>query len=275
MSMLTPMPEPQQPTKAERRDAARARRLEAERTAAAAGARRRRLLQLGGVLALAAVIIVVAVLVSSGGGSDKGAGSGGALAGVAEASTSLQGIPQHGLTLGRADAPVTMVEFVDPQCPFCRKFTVDQAPTFIKDYVRTGKVKVELRTLSFIGDDSITGARLINAAAQQNKAWNVAEILYHNQGEENTGWLTADLRRRVLQAVPGLNVQKVLAAADTGVVGEALATATTAASRYGADATPAFALGKTGGDLKLSSAEPTAAALGKAVDALLGQGSGT
>ena len=69
----------------------------------------------------------------------------------------FEGIPQHGNVLGYASAPVTMVEYVDLQCPYCRAFETEVMPTMIRRYVRTGKLKVEARPLAFIGPDSERG----------------------------------------------------------------------------------------------------------------------
>ena len=47
--------------------------------------------------------------------------------------------------LGKKDAPVTIIEFSDYQCPFCRKFWQDTLPSIKKDYIDTGKVKLVYR----------------------------------------------------------------------------------------------------------------------------------
>src|SRR5215831_2671567 len=50
----------------------------------------------------------------------------------------LRGIPQHGTTLGRLDAPLTMVEYIDPQCPYCREWTMATLDEVISKYIRPG-----------------------------------------------------------------------------------------------------------------------------------------
>ena len=149
----------------------------------------------GGVVVLAAIGIGLAVLL--GGGSKKPAASSypavgtltNALPGASDVNTLFKGIPQSGFTLGSAKAPVTMVEYIDLQCPFCQQFETQVMPDIVPNYVRTGKVKVELRVLDFIGPDSSRGREALIAAASQNKAFNFAELLYDNQATENTGWL--------------------------------------------------------------------------------------
>jgi protein-disulfide isomerase len=258
---------------AERRRAAREARSSADREADGAAARRRRLTQLGALLGVAVAVVAIAIAVSSGGGSSdgggQGAGSGGDVAGSAEVAELFGGIPQDRLVLGRAGAPVTMVEFVDPQCPFCREYALNEMPALIDKYVRTGKLRMELRTLSFIGPDSVKAAKVINAAARQDKAWNVEHLLYYNQGKENSGYVTDEFLRSILAAVPGLDVERVLRDAETPEVAQELGAANTLASRYAADSTPSFVLGRTGGTLRRAEVDPTAAALGARIDALL------
>jgi protein-disulfide isomerase len=261
------------PSKRERREAARAERIERERADAAGAARRRRLLQLGGLLAVAAVVVVVAVLVSSGGSSKKSAATGGSLQGVAETAKLLDGIPQKGITLGDPKAKVTIVEFADPQCPFCKDYTLNEMPAVIQKYVRTGKAKMDLRYLSFIGPDSLTAARVLEAAGLQNKMWNASDVLYRNQGKENSGYITTDFLTKVLKA-GGADPAKAFAAAGSSAVSSELGAAQTLASRYAVDSTPTVLVGPTGGTLKKAGATPTAASVGTAVDAALGQ-SGT
>jgi protein-disulfide isomerase len=236
------------PTKAERKAAAKQARLERERAEAARAHRRRRLLQLGGLLGAAAAIVVIAIVASSGGGT-KTASSGGAVAGASESRAMLAGIPQKGAVLGNPNAPVTLVEFADPQCPFCKQYTLNSMPKVVQDHVRTGKVKMELRLMSFIGPDSVKATQALEAAALQNKLWNATDVLYYNQGSENTGYVTDSFLRDVLGAVPGLDVNQALAQTKDPRVTQAMNQTDTLAKRYGIDSTPSFLVGKSGGTL--------------------------
>ncbi|HEX5924149.1 MAG TPA: thioredoxin domain-containing protein [Baekduia sp.] len=259
------------PTKRERRDAARAERLAHEQAAAAGAVRRKRLIQLGALFAAAVVIVVVAIAVSSGGSSKKpsGAGAGGALQGVAATKSLLNGIPQKGITLGNPNAPVTIVEFADPQCPFCKQYTLNEMPSLVEKYVRTGKAKMELRLLTFIGPDSVTAAGVLLAAGRQDKLWNATDLFYRNQGEENTGYVTDDFLTKVLTGA-GADAAKVIAGAGDPAASQEIAAAKTLSSRYGVTGTPTILVGPTGGDLKTDGEGlPTAAGVSKLVDAAL------
>jgi protein-disulfide isomerase len=121
---------------------------------------------------------------------------------------SFTDIPQHGNTLGKDDAPATLIVYEDPQCPFCRSWNVATLPTVVNQFVRTGKIKLAYRGVVIIGPDSVRGLRAIYAAGKQDKLWNMADALYAHQGAENSGWITNDV---------------ILAAArDAGADGEAI-----------------------------------------------------
>lgn len=257
------MSENPSPTKRERKDAARAERVQREQADAAATARRKRLTTLGGLLVGAVVIVVAAILISSGGGDDKSSGGdASSIQGQADTTALFKGIPQKGITLGQASAPATIVEFADPQCPYCKQYTVNEMPKVVQDYVRTGKAKMELRFLTFIGPDSVKAASVLEAAGQQNKLWNASDLLYRNQGEENSGYVTDDFLTAILDAA-GADSAKAIAGAGDAAVSQSLGEAKTLASRYAVQSTPTILVGPTGGDLK--PVDATAAAIGAAV----------
>ena len=169
-----------------RKAAARETRRAQEAQPFSAAAARRRPWALGGILAAVIVVVVAAVAISSaGGGAD--AATGGRLNGAAFSAGLFAGIPQRGTILGRANAPVRLVEFADLQCPYCDEYSVQALPTLVRDYVRTGKVSMQFENLSFIGPGSVAAGRVAAAAAQQDRLWNFVDLMYLNQGEENTG----------------------------------------------------------------------------------------
>jgi protein-disulfide isomerase len=262
------MSTPPKPTKADRKEQARATREQAETDAAASAARRRRVLQLLGVLAVAAAVVVIAIVASSSGGGDTKKPT---PAAAKQTATSLfAGIPQQGVYLGRKDAPVQVVSFVDLQCPYCREYEQQSLPTLIQKYVRTGKVRMELRTLSFLGADSVTAARAAAGAAQQNKLWTFANYLYANQGEENTGWITPALLTSAYKAA-GVDAAKANAYAQTQASQGPLGAANSLASKLGVDSTPTVLVGKAGGSVKAINVDPVdTAGYEKAIDAVVG-----
>ena len=103
---------------------------------------------------------------------------------------------------------MTVIEYIDLQCPFCRQFETEAMPTILENYVRKGKAKVEARVIYIIGPDSQTGREAALAAAKQNKLFNFNQLLYDNQGTENTGWLDDDVIKSAAASIPGLDASR-------------------------------------------------------------------
>jgi protein-disulfide isomerase len=271
------MSTPRKPTKQERREAARAARLESERAEAAAARRRKRLTILLAVLGAAAVLVVVAIVVS--GGKDNTAKNrpeaaqkaAGPIPGQKESAEMLAGIPQKGIYLGKANAPLRLVEFADLQCPFCREYALQTMPQLVQDYVRAGKVRMEFRNLSFIGEDSVTAGRSASAAGEQNRLWNFVDVFYYNQGEENSGYVTTEFLNSIYKA-SGVDAAKATAFAGTPAALKPLAMANQLADQEGVKSTPTVLIGKPGGSLTKISASPTDVnAFKSAINSALGQ----
>jgi protein-disulfide isomerase len=204
---------------------------------------------LGGAIGVAAVAAGVLVLVTALGGKSSAPSSEG-IVGGAETSALLAGIPQHGNALGSPKAPVTLVEFADPQCPYCGEWARGALPDLVRGYVRTGRVRVVFNGMSFVGPDSELALRTALAAGQQNRLWHVLDLLYRNQGTENTGWVTEDLLAGIGAAVPGLDGSRMLAQRDASEVTAAMDAAAGNADSHGINSTPSFLAGPTGGRLE-------------------------
>jgi protein-disulfide isomerase len=195
------------------------------------------LMRLGLLAALAVVVVVVAVVVAGGGKSDDDGGG----ASPAAATSALKGIPQSGIALGSPDAPVTMVEFADLQCPFCKEYSDNVFPELLRRYVRSGKLRLELRLLRFLGPDSDRLARVAAAAAAQNRMWQFVELAYARQGAENSGYAN-DAFINKLAADAGMKQ------ADAGSAAEAfIREGERAAQKAKIQSTPAFLIGPSGG----------------------------
>jgi protein-disulfide isomerase len=161
----------------------------------------------------------------------------------------LAGIPQQGAVLGRRDAPVTLVEFADLQCPYCAQWSAVAFGDIVKDYVRPGKVRLVFGGLTFLGADSERGLRFALAAGRQRRLWNVVHLLYANQGAENSGWLNDDVLRRVGEATPGLQVDRAFDDASSLPVSNEVEAIGNQSSALGIQGTPSFAAGRTNGSL--------------------------
>ena len=162
----------------------------------------------------------------------------------------LDGIPQRGNVLGDPKAPVTLAEYGDLQCPYCATWSQTALPQLVRDYVRDGRLRIEFRGLAFIGPESELGLRAALAAGRQGKLWHMVDLLYRNQGAENSGWLTEDMLRGLGASVPGLDSEQMLRERDADDVAAAFTAAQSAASASGIDSTPSFEVGQTGGHLR-------------------------
>src|SRR5208282_830339 len=198
-------------TRKQRREQARADRRAVEEAEVAGARRRRRLQMLGGVVAVVVVVIVV-VLVATGGSNSKTppkAGSGEANKVTHEISNLVGGIPQSGNTLGDPNAPVTLQYFGDLECPICREFTLGALPSIIQQWVRAGKLKIEYRSLeTATREPEVFKTQQVAAlaAGKQNKMWYFIELFYHEQGKEDSGYVTESYLQELARQVPGLNL---------------------------------------------------------------------
>jgi protein-disulfide isomerase len=161
-------------------------------------------------LSILSVTTVLAIVQPGAGSSSQG--------GDRTVSSELAGIPEHRTLLGDPKAPATLVELADLQCPFCAQFARDALPGLLREWVRPGRLRLDLRLVSVIGPDSRRAARLAGAAALQNRLWPFAELFFLNQGAENSGYVTPRFLRAVATATPGLDVGKALAARDSASV---------------------------------------------------------
>jgi len=108
-----------------------------------------------------------------------------------------------GNALGNADAPITITEFADFQCPACGQFARQTLPVLEEKYIKTGKVKWVFSHFAFLGqnttdpaklalfnagkDESIRAAEASECANDQGKFWEYANTLFANQAGENQG----------------------------------------------------------------------------------------
>lgn len=246
--------EPRQ-TKSEKQAAARAARQQATQAGQSSADRNKRLWQLGGILVVAAAIIV-AIVVATGGGSSSSSGTPSRTPnGVADVTSALDGIPQAGLVAGKPGAPYTFVEYGDLKCPACRGFDVNALPTILKDYVKTGKIKFEFRTLHFLDqltpgtNDSENAAKYAHAAGLQKKGISFVELWYFNQKSESEVYATPEYLNWLGAAIPGFDTAKATEDAKSKRWDAVLKKDADSAAGFGFNSTPSFLFGPTGGTL--------------------------
>jgi protein-disulfide isomerase len=190
-----------------------------------------------GLAAVAAIVVVAgAILISQGGAEDE------------EQAAPIPALQQDGVWLGDPNAQATLIEFADLQCPFCAEFANDELPGVIDEYVRDGRLRLELRLLAFLGPDSVRGRDAAHAAAQQDRMWGFTERFFRNQGPENSGYATDEFLERLATQTPGLDLAQLESALGSQEVAALAREADRMARRLEVPGTPAFYLVRDGGE---------------------------
>ncbi|HEX7610044.1 MAG TPA: thioredoxin domain-containing protein [Solirubrobacteraceae bacterium] len=242
-------------TRKQRREQARSERKALEEAEAAKAVRRTRMTQLGVVVAVVVLAIVI-VLVATGGSSSKtpkiDTQSSQSQSTVAEVNKAVGGIPQSGNSLGSPTAPVTIAYFGDLQCPVCKQFTLGALPAIVQKWVRTGKVRIEYRSLETATrepEEFKNQQVAALAAGKQSKMWQFVELFYRQQGEESSGYATQAYLQGLAQQA-GVNTTKWMSDRSEPALASSVASDAQQATNVGFNGTPSFLIGRTGGAMK-------------------------
>jgi protein-disulfide isomerase len=143
--------------------------------------------------------------------------------------------------LGSKTAPVTMVEFTDYQCPYCRQFHVAVFGELKKNYIDTGKVRFYSRDLPLdsIHPNAVRAAQAGRCAADQGKFWALRDLMGSSPDK-------LDLENLVTEAGSlQMDTKTFRGCLDSQKYKEAVQTDVLEAMKIGAQATPTFVLGKS------------------------------
>jgi len=229
------------------------------------------------LLIAAAVILLLGGAAAAGialtrGSSSSSTSSASTLPDSAGVLAEFRGIPQQGTTLGSSKAPVQLIQYIDLQCPICREFETTVMPSIVQKYVRSGKVQVVSRPIAFIGPDSVSGRLAALAAGKQNHFFDFTQLVYANQGPENTGWLNDEFISSAYASIPGLDAQTAEDARTSSTVSNDAQTFDSQANADQVSGTPSVFVGKRGGKLTfVGPGSPTTQALEDAIKNALGQ----
>lgn len=158
--------------------------------------------------------------------------------------------------LGSQDAPITIVEYGDYQCPNCQRFATQIKPLIIENYINTGKAKLVFKDFTIYGKDSINGAIGANCASEQNKFWEMHNAMYMNQMAINSGWLSIDSIKSFASAI-GLDMQQFNSCFDSKRYAQKVAENTNEGKNAGVTGTPTFFIvDSTGQIVTIRGAQP-------------------
>jgi len=161
--------------------------------------------------------------------------------------------------MGDPDAPLTIVEFSDFQCPFCSRFHEQTLPAIIENYIDTGKVNFVYRDLPLgIHPNANPASIAAECANEQGKFWEYHDVLFDKQSQWQS--LAADdFASTAKQFASDLDLES--ASFETCLSSSETASAVSRDSRdaasYGATGTPTFFIGnEKDGFVKIVGAQP-------------------
>jgi len=180
-------------------------------------------------------------------------------------------IPTHtaaadGMTLGNADAPVTVYEYSDFQCPFCRRAAAEIVPQLDTEYLATGKAKLIFKNFAFLGQESVWAAQAAACASDQGKFWEYHRKLYEEQKGENKGAFKVENLKLFAQQI-GLDQAEFNTCFDEGKYAAKIADDLDEGNRRGVNSTPTFFVNQT--EIQFPSFEALYGKLTEAIDAAL------
>lgn len=153
--------------------------------------------------------------------------------------------------LGDKDAPVTIIEFSDYECPFCKRHFDETLPQLIKEYINTGKVKLVFRDLPlpFHNPMATTEAVTANCARAQsddNTYYKFHDEIFKRTKSNGNGLSKDDLYK--ISDDLKLDTAKLKTCMDDSKQAEEVQKDLTDANSVGANGTPAFFIGKSTDD---------------------------
>lgn len=94
--------------------------------------------------------------------------------------------PEGDPAIGSPDAPATIVEFSDYQCPNCRQFALEVMPWLRETWIANGMVRVVYRDFAIRGEASVLAARAAHCAGEQGRFWSYHDRAFAWHGDGNT-----------------------------------------------------------------------------------------
>lgn len=151
--------------------------------------------------------------------------------------------------LGEEEAPVTIVEYSDYNCPFCKRFVDETKPQIIQKYIDAGLVKFVRKDFIAVGGQM--AAEAAHCAGDQGAYWLYSRELIANQTADRARWTSVETHREYATKL-GLNADQLVACLDAGTFTARVNTSTQEAVANGGGGTPFFVIN----DVPLSGALP-------------------
>ncbi|MCZ6613413.1 MAG: thioredoxin domain-containing protein [Thaumarchaeota archaeon] len=158
--------------------------------------------------------------------------------------------------LGSDDAPITILEFGEYQCPSCGAFFRNTKAELVAKYVDTGIVKMYFRDYAYYGPDSTSASIAARCAGEQGKYWEFHDFAFSMQGPINSGWASPENLKGFAQAIE-LDTEAFNNCLDSDRYSDEVANSYADGFRRGVRGTPTFIIiGPDGREAKLVGAQP-------------------
>ena len=141
--------------------------------------------------------------------------------------------------LGDINAPLTLVEFGDYQCTFCKKFFHETEESILVNYIETGKVKMLFKDFIVVNEDSLNAASAAHCANDQKMFWQYHSTLYNNWDGEGTGWASSEQLHQFASTL-GLDMNKFSECMSQSKWKDLVLSSHADGRALGVDATPTF-----------------------------------
>jgi protein-disulfide isomerase len=150
---------------------------------------------------------------------------------------------------GQADAPVTIIEFGDYQCPKCQDWFHNEKPSINSKYIVNGIVNLYFVDFAWEGEHSVLAAQATYCANDQGKFQEYHSALYNNQGGIQDGWADADSLKQFAVDL-GLDSEKFNECLESGTYADRISYNTEVGTSHGVQATPYFFIVGPEGEIK-------------------------
>ncbi len=161
---------------------------------------------------------------------------------------------------GNPNAPVTIIEFSDFQCPFCSRFFTQTLPLIEENYINSGKVKFVYRDmpLDSLHQNARPASIASECADEQGKFWEYHDILFIKQKQwQGLSLAAADKTFKEYAGDLGLQIASFDSCLESPIIADEVNKDVVEATTYGATGTPTFFIGnEKDGFIKLSGAQP-------------------
>jgi protein-disulfide isomerase len=122
---------------------------------------------------------------------------------------SLDSLIQNGAPyVGNLTSPITVIDFSDFQCYLCNRYVQNTEPLLNETYIQSGKVVLVFKHMPNRGHDSMGAALAAQCVNDQGKFWQFHHLLYDNQKEIDSGWVSNANLKKFALLIPKLDIQK-------------------------------------------------------------------